>query len=233
MLYTGPIVACITGNNSIPGINNGHYKRNLNTKYGGLKELKVPRNRDNRFHSAVIEANKTIGLEGLITSLCSNGASTRKIPDILSNIFKNRHSPSPISRITDMTLEEANKFLNRKLDNRHMAVILDGLFFYLRRGTADRDPVIFALGIKESGEYEILGFYLAIKEFHNNYKGVLEDLCRGWLKVISSLPDVDYSMKISYLKSIKFNSKHIFRKMDGYIKCNGEIKEMFNKRYTL
>ncbi len=36
------------------GIKNGHYKRNLRTKYGELKELKVPRNRDNKFHSAII-----------------------------------------------------------------------------------------------------------------------------------------------------------------------------------
>ena len=32
--------------------------------------------------------------------------------------------------------------------------------------------IIFALGIKESGEYEILGFYLTVKESHNNYKDV-------------------------------------------------------------
>ena len=46
--------------------------------------------------------------------------------------------------------------------------MLDGLFFYLRRETMDKEPVIFALGIKESGEYEILVFYLTIKESHNN-----------------------------------------------------------------
>ena len=34
----------------------------------------------------------------------------------------------------------------------------------------------------ESGEYEILGFYLTIKESHNNYKDVLEDLYRRGLK---------------------------------------------------
>ena len=53
--------------------------------------------------------------------------------------------------------------------------MLGGLFFYLRRETVDKDLVILALGIKESGEYEILGFYLTIKDSHNNYKDVLED----------------------------------------------------------
>ena len=40
-------------------------------------------------------------------------------------------------------------------------------------------------------------------------------------------------MKMFYLKSIEFNSKHAFRKMNGYIKCNDEVREMFNKRYPL
>ena len=60
--------------------------------------------------------------------------------------------------------------------------MLGGLFFYLRRETVDKDLVILALGIKESGEYGILGFYLTIKESHNNYKDVLEDLYRRGLK---------------------------------------------------
>ena len=137
-----------------PGIKNGSYKRNLKTKYGELKQLSAPRNRDNTFHSAVIESNKTVGLEELITSLYSNGVSTRRISAISKDVLNNRYSPSSISRITDLTLEEVNKFVNRKLDKRYIAVMLDGLFFYLRRGTVDKEPVIFALGIKESGEYE-------------------------------------------------------------------------------
>ena len=47
-----------------PGIKNGYYKRNLKTKYGEITELSVPRNRDNKFYSAVIDENKSIGLDG-------------------------------------------------------------------------------------------------------------------------------------------------------------------------
>ena len=38
-----------------------------------------------------------------------------------------------IQELTDLALEEVNKFVNRRLDNRYIAVMLDGLFFYLRR----------------------------------------------------------------------------------------------------
>ena len=341
-----------------PGIKNGYYKRNLKTKYGELKQLSVPRNRDNSFHSAIVDNNKAVGIDELITSLYSNGVSTRRISNILRGIFNNRYSPSSISRITDLALEEVNRFASRKLDKRYIAVMLDGLFFYPRRETVDKEPIIFALGIKESGEYEILGFYFTIKESHNSYKDVLEDLYRRGLKesllfiadgitdldeevmkiypgsdfqlctthymrglkskvkekdieiiedankmfrcsnkqeaiikfndlknkwenrypsviyntekklgqllrfydypskirnslkstneierlngeikrrikTISSFPDEDSAMKVFYYKSIEYNSKHAFRKMNGYYKCNDEIKEMFNRRYPL
>ena len=101
-----------------PGIKNGFYKRNLKTKYGELKQLSAPRNRGNSFHSAIIDNNKAVGIEELITSMYSNGVSTRRISIILREIFNKRYSSSSISRITDLALEEVNRFASRKLDKR-------------------------------------------------------------------------------------------------------------------
>ena len=42
--------------------------------------------------------------------------------------------------------------------------------------TVDKEPIIFAMGIKESGEYEILGFYISSKESHLSYNGAINDL---------------------------------------------------------
>ena len=56
---------------------------------------------------------------------------------------------------------------------------------------------------------------------------------RRRVKTISSFPDEDSAMKVFYYKSIEFNSKHAFRKMNGYYKCKDEIREMFQKRYPL
>ncbi len=310
-------------------------------------------NRDNGFPSAIIESNKTVGLDVVVKPLAFLYEFQVQVA-----VFNNKYSPSSVSRITDLTLEEVNKFVNRKLDNRYIAVMLDGLFFYLRKETVDKEPVIFALGIKESGEYEILGSYLTVKESHNNYKDVLEDLYRRGLKesllfiadginnldeevmkiypgsdfqlctihymrglkskvkekdveiiedankmfkcsnkeeaiikfndfknkwngrypnaisnteiklgsllrfydyplkirnslkstniiermneeigrrikTVSSFPDEDSAMKMFYLKSVEFNSRHAFRKMNGSYKCNDAIRGMFNKRYPL
>ena len=166
-----------------PGIKNGKYKRDLKTKYGEIKQLNVPRDRESNFHTQIIEPyNRSIGMEDLIVSMYSNGISTRRIAGIMEDILGNKYSKSTISRITEMSMEEVNKFVNRPLAQRYIAVFLDGLFFYLRRGNVDKEPVIFALGIKETGEYELLGFYLTVKESHNTYKDLLEDLYSRGLK---------------------------------------------------
>ncbi len=166
-----------------PGVKNGKYKRDLKTKYGEIKQLNIPGDGDSNFHTQVIEPyNRSIGMEDLIVSMYSNGISTRRIAGILEDILENKYSKSTVSRITDLTIEEVYKFINRPLDKSYIAVFLDGLFFYLRRGNVDKEPVIFALGIKETGEYELLGFYLTVKESHNTYKDVLEDLYNRGLK---------------------------------------------------
>jgi hypothetical protein len=39
----------------------------------------------------------------------------------------------------------------------------------------EKEPVIFAMGIRETEEYEIPGFYLFAKETHNSYFSVIQD----------------------------------------------------------
>ena len=46
------------------------------------------------------------------------------------------------------------------------------------------------------------------------------------IKTVSSFPDMGSAMKLFYLKSEYFNSKHAFRKMNSYYKCNDETNEM-------
>ena len=40
----------------------------------------------------------------------------------------------------------------------------------------EKEPVIFAMEIKKTGEYKILGFYLFAKETHSTYFSVIQDL---------------------------------------------------------
>jgi len=139
--------------------------------------MNVPGDREAKFRTGIFNAYaRSIGIDELIISLYSKGISTRKMSEILESIFQNRHSRSSISRITEITIEGVKRFQNRPLDRRYIAIFLDALFFYLRRDTVDKEPIIFAMGIKESREYEILGFYISSKESHLSYSEVINDL---------------------------------------------------------
>ena len=79
---------------------------------------------------------------------------------------------------------------------------------------------------------ELLKFYDYPSEIRNSLKSTneierLNEEIRRRVKVVSSFPDEDSAMKIFYMKSVEFNSKHVFRKMNGYYKRNYEIKEIF------
>jgi Transposase and inactivated derivatives len=138
--------------------------------------MNVPRDREGRFRTALFDPYaRSIGIDELIISLYSKGISTRKMSEILESIFQNRYSRSSISRITEITIEEVKRFQNRPLDRRYIAIFLDALFFYLRRDTVEKEPIIFAMGIKESGEYEII-FYISSKESHISYNEVIKYL---------------------------------------------------------
>ncbi len=158
------------------GMKNGFYKRSMKTRIGEIEDLNVPRDREGTFRTAVFEPySRSIGIDELVIALYSKGISTLNSDEILQTIFQNRYSKSTISAITEATMEEVKKFQSMPLDSRYIAIFLDVLFF-LRRDTVQKEPIIFAMGIKETGEYEILGFYLTVKESHNTYFTVIQDL---------------------------------------------------------
>ena len=106
----------------------------------------------------------------------SNCISTGNTAEIMKTIFQNRYSKSTISAITEATLEEAKRFRERSLDQSYIAIFLDGLFFFLRRDKVEKEPVIFAIEIKKTGEYKILRFYAFANETNSTYFSIIQDL---------------------------------------------------------
>ena len=83
------------------GSRNGYYARDLGTRYGKINNLRVPRDHDNDFQITLFEPyERNKGIDDLVVSLYSEGITTRKMAEILEEIFQNRYSKSTISRIT-------------------------------------------------------------------------------------------------------------------------------------
>ena len=64
----------------------------------------------------------------------SKGISTRKMAEILKELFHNRYSRPTISRITDITVPEISKWRSRRLEKRYIAIFMDAVFFSSDRG---------------------------------------------------------------------------------------------------
>jgi putative transposase len=135
-LMKGEIEAFLEENK---GQRNGCYERDIGTRYGKIEDLRVPRDRRNEFQTALFQRyERTIGIDDLVISMYSKGVSTRKMAEILEELFHNRYSRSTISRITDITLPEINKWRSRPLERRYIA-----MFFSMRRDRVQKECVIF------------------------------------------------------------------------------------------
>ena len=207
------------------GSMNGYYERDLGARYGKINNLRVPRDRDNEFQTDLFEPyERNTGIDDLVMSLYSKAISTRKMAEILEEIFHNRYSKSTISRITDITIPVISKWRSRSLDKRYIAIFMDAMFFSLRRDTVQKECVIFAMGIKESGNYEILGFYMNPVENHIAYRNVLMDIhARGveepLLFIADGLPGIEGKIRQLYPRAdFQLCTIHASRNFESHVR---------------
>ncbi len=225
------------------GQRNGYYESDMGTRYGKIDDLRVPRDRSNEFQTALFEPyQRNIGIDDLVVSMYSKGISTRKMAEILEELFHNKYSKSTISRITEITVPEISKWRSRPLEKRYIAIFMDAVFFSLRRETVQKECVIFAMGIRESGNYEILGFYMNPVENHIAYRNVLMDLHeRGveepLLFIADGLPGIEEEIRQLYPRAdFQLCTIHASRNLESHVRVqdrneiDSDLKGIFLSR---
>ena len=225
------------------GQRNGYYERDLGTRYGKINDLKVPRDRENEFQTALFDRyQRNVGIDDLVVSMYSKGISTRKMAEILEELFHNKYSKSTISRITDITVPEIQKWTSRPLDKRYIAIFMDAIFLSLRRETVQKECVIFAMGIRETGQYEILGFYMNPVENHIAYRNVLMDLHERGLEepllfIADGLPGIEEEIRQLYPRAdFQLCTIHAGRNFESHVRVqdrneiDSDLKGIFLSR---
>ncbi|OAS26021.1 IS256 family transposase [Paenibacillus oryzisoli] len=159
---------------------NGYYERTLDTRYGRIDDLLVPRDRNNEFQTQLFEPyqRREGWLEEAVIRMYKGGMSTRDVSGFIESMFGAQYSPTTISNITGTVLEDVEKWQKRPLEKRYSVIYLDGLYIKLKRSTVDSEVIYLAMGINEEGYREILGFYIGGKESSNGWRDVLKDLYR-------------------------------------------------------
>ncbi|BDG31686.1 hypothetical protein PthBH41_13980 [Parageobacillus thermoglucosidasius] len=140
---------------------NGYYQRNLDTQYGRIEGLLVPRDRNGEFQTQLFAPYQrhTGWLEEAIIRMYQSGMSTREIGKFIERIL-GTYSPATISRITDVVKEDIEKWCSRPLHKRYSVLYLDGLYVKLRRDTVEKEVIDVVLGVNEEGYREILDFFV-------------------------------------------------------------------------
>ncbi|NIV37556.1 MAG: IS256 family transposase [Anaerolineae bacterium] len=163
---------------------NGHRERTWETRVGEIP-LRIPKLRDGTYFPSLLEPRKRSekALLAVVQSAYVQGVSTRKVDDLLRALGLTGIDKSKVSRICKELDEVVEAFRNRPLEGRYPYLWLDALYLKVR---ADHrivnQALIVAIGVRETGEREILGLTLGASEEYAFWLDFLRSLSRRGLR---------------------------------------------------
>jgi putative transposase len=204
---------------------NGSYERDLGTRMGPIRDLSVPRTRKG-FRTQLFERyhRRQAELDAAIGDMFVYGVSTPRVGEVIETLSEAKPSPSTVSRVFHTLEDEFATWKQRPLASHYRYIFLDGTYFTVIYDKAGHKmPVLAAVGIRWSGEREVLGFRVGDRENHLAWEDLLQDLIdRGVKHVDLFITDGGQAMlKALDLKfSTSARQRCIHHKMDnilGYV----------------
>jgi transposase-like protein len=149
------------------GYRNGHRPRILDTRLGRL-ELGIPKLRQGSFLPSLLEPRRRIerALWAVIQEAWVHGVSTRKVDALVAAMGGCHVSKSEVSRICQELDQELALFRDRPLDDAaYPYVWFDATYEKVRQGgRIVSQAVVVAIGVRETGEKEVLGVAVGASE---------------------------------------------------------------------
>src|SRR5215208_4983414 len=173
------------------GYRNGYRERAWDTRVGTL-ELQVPRVRDGGYFPSLLEPRKRAeqALVAVVREAYVQGVSTRKVDNLVKALGLDGISKSQVSRLCQELDAEVERFRQRRLEGEYPYVWLDATFVKVRDGgRVVSMAVVLAIGVRASGEREVLGLDVGPTEdgafWHQFLRGLLARNLTGVRLVIS------------------------------------------------
>jgi len=145
---------------------NGYRHREWDTRVGTL-DLRIPKLRKGTYFPSLLEPRKRAekALLSVVQEAYVHGVSTRKVDELVESLGMKGISKSEVSRICKELDEVVLAFKERPLEGQFPYVWLDATFPKVREGGRVRSmALVVAIGVRETGEREILGFDLGMSE---------------------------------------------------------------------
>lgn len=141
------------------GYRNGTRERSWDTRVGTLS-LAVPRVRDGRYIPSLFEPRRRAeqALTAVVQEAYVQGVSTRKVDALVKSLGIDGVSKSQVSRVCAELDTVVEQFRQRPLTGPYPYVWVDATFVKARvDGRVVSQAVVLAVGVRGSGEREVLG----------------------------------------------------------------------------
>lgn len=146
---------------------NGFYERSLDTVFGWIEGLRVPRPRQGGFTPTCL--GKKYGrrqevLNRLVVECFRRGVSTRDVKQILKALCDVAVSASTVSRLTSQWDAEVRRWHQRGLSDDSIYLMADGIWIKNRSLGMKRRLILVVYGIRLDGTREIIDYTFARSE---------------------------------------------------------------------
>jgi len=186
-------------------LRNGHYQRTFAVKGIGRLNVKVPRDRQGKYQTKVLEPYKRneASLEEDIAILYLLGQSTRSLALISERLLGTKISASKVSECSGRLIESVEKWRSRPLTETFKYLYLDGTYFSMRIDKRIvKVCVLVVIGVDEFGIKQVVALQAGDKESAGTWRQLFKDLkARGLnrhaikLGIMDGLPGLEKVFK--------------------------------------
>lgn len=162
---------------------NGYYPRNMQSTFGQINEIAVPRFRqkpeDFDLKSLSIFDQEKDRFEQLICEMHNLGISQRKVKRLSEIVLGIKISKNKVGKVYRQLVEKEEYQINNQiLNDDFVQIIIDGIWVKAKGyGWDDNDATLLcALGIKADGSRKIIGFQFARHEDYENWHNLLSSI---------------------------------------------------------
>lgn len=163
---------------------NGHYKRDLLSKYGSIEGIRVPRMDQGGMEFNLFDRyeRRRRDVDAVFGQLFLNGVSTRKLKGIAEELYGKSVSPQTVSNVFACLDQEVARFKEKPISDTVEFLFLDGISQKVREIGIEKKVMLcaFAVHAKRPGEdervKEIISFQLTEVEDEAAWKAFIADL---------------------------------------------------------
>lgn len=163
---------------------NGYRSRPWDTRVGTI-ELRIPKLRQGSYFPSLLEPRRRAerALVAVVQEAYVQGVSTRKVDDLVRALGLDGISKSEVSRLCAELDERMERFRNRPLEGEYPYVWLDAKPIKVRQDHRGVNmAAVIAVGVKRTGQREVLGFDVGAAETYEFWLEFLRHLVARGLK---------------------------------------------------